>query len=162
VDHERSGLGLAALWIAAAGTVIYLGRRRLLPTKARVTVMVTAAASGQPRRRRFLGLRHAPGRLALWVFRIPLILYRRGGGRLLGRTLLMFVHVGRKTGRRHEAVAMLLADDPATHELVICSGWGPEADWVHNLHAAPAAAVQIGRDRFVATRSSPRTRPSPP
>jgi deazaflavin-dependent oxidoreductase (nitroreductase family) len=114
--------------------------------------MVTAPASpavGQHRRRRFFGLRDAPGRLALWVFRIPLILYRRGWGGLLGRTFLMFVHLGRKTGRRHEAVAMVLADDPATHELVICSGWGPEADWVHNLHAAPAAAVHIGGNRFV-------------
>jgi hypothetical protein len=30
-----AGLGLAALWIAAAGTVIHLRRHRLFPTKAR-------------------------------------------------------------------------------------------------------------------------------
>ena len=90
-----------------------------------------------------------PGGYALWVFRTPLILYRRGWGSLLGRTFLMFVHVGRRTGRRHEAMAMVLGDDPATREVVICSGWVPEADWVHNLHAAPATEIHIGRDRFV-------------
>jgi hypothetical protein len=44
---------------------------------------------------------------------------------------------------------MVLADDPASGELVICSGWGPDVDWVRNLHAGPATDVQIGRDRFV-------------
>jgi deazaflavin-dependent oxidoreductase (nitroreductase family) len=114
--------------------------------------MATSTASpavARPRRRRFLGLRDVPGRLSLWVFRTPLILYRRGWGSLLGRTFLMFVHVGRKTGRRHEAVAMVLGDDPATRGVVICSGWGPEADWVRNLHVAPAAEIRIGRERFV-------------
>lgn len=110
---------------------------------------LASPAVAEHRRRRFLGLRNTPGRLALWVFRIPLPLYRRGSGWLLGRTFLMFVHVGRNTGRRHEAVAMVLGDDPATREVVICSGWGPDADWIHNLHAAPAAEVHIGRDQFV-------------
>ena len=36
--------------------------------------------------RPLLGLRRRPGRLALTVFRLPLVLYRRGWGWLLGRT----------------------------------------------------------------------------
>jgi deazaflavin-dependent oxidoreductase (nitroreductase family) len=96
-----------------------------------------------------LGLRRVPGRLALWVFRFPLRLYRRGWGWMLGRTFLMFEHVGRRTGTRHQAVAMVLADHASTREVVICSGWGPDVDWVRNLRAAPATEVQIGRDRFV-------------
>ena len=44
----------------------------------------------------------------------------------------------------------VLVDDQATHELVICSAWGPGADWIRNLHAAPPAEILIGRDRFVA------------
>ena len=107
---------------------------------------VTSSASGP--RRPLLGLRQTPGRLVLVVFRAPLVLYRHGWGWLLGRTFLLLVHVGRTTGKLRETVAMVLADDRATGELVICSGWGPDADWVHNLRAAPAREVRIGRDRF--------------
>ena len=31
---------------------------------------------------------------------------------------------------------------------MICSAWGPGADWVHNLRAAPALDVRVGRDRY--------------
>jgi deazaflavin-dependent oxidoreductase (nitroreductase family) len=99
--------------------------------------------------RPLLGLRRVPGRLALWVFRFPLRLYQRGRGWMLGRTFLVFEHIGRRTGKRHRAVAMVLADDPSTGELVICSGWGPDVDWVRNLRAGPATEVQIARERFV-------------
>jgi deazaflavin-dependent oxidoreductase (nitroreductase family) len=103
----------------------------------------------QHRQRRLLGLRRAPGRLALAAFRIPLWLYRHDRGWMLGRTFLMFEHIGRKTGRSHQAIAMVLADNRATGEVVICSAWGPHADWVLNLRARPAPQVQVGRDRFV-------------
>lgn len=99
-------------------------------------------------RRPLLGLRRTPGRLALAVFRVPLHLYRRGWGWLLGRTFLMLIHVGRNTGRLRETVAMVLADEPITGELVICSAWGPDADWVRNLQTGPAREVRVGRDRF--------------
>lgn len=98
--------------------------------------------------RPLLGLRTTPGRLALWVFRVPLFLYRHGRGRLLGHTFLRLVHVGRRTGRQHEAVAMVLAWDPVTRAATICSGWGPDADWVRNLRAGPAARVDVGRDSY--------------
>lgn len=98
--------------------------------------------------RPLLGVRRTPGRLALAVFRAPLLLYRRGWGRLLGRTFLLLVHVGRRTGQPHETVAMVLADNRVSGEVVICSGWGPGADWVHNLHAGPGLEVRVGRDRF--------------
>ena len=99
-------------------------------------------------RRKWLGLRRRPGRLALAVFRLPLILYRRGRGGWLGHTFLLLVHAGRKTGEPHEAVAMVLADDAASGEVVICSGWGPDVDWVRNLRAGPAQEVVVGRERF--------------
>jgi deazaflavin-dependent oxidoreductase (nitroreductase family) len=83
------------------------------------------------------------------MFRSPLYLYRRGWGWLLGRAFLMVVHVGRKTGQPHATVAMVLADDRAIGEVVTCSAWGPDADWVQNLHAGPAREVRVGRDCFV-------------
>lgn len=96
-----------------------------------------------------LGLRRQPGRLALAVFKLPLALYRRGWGRLLGDTFLMVVHVGRTTGQPYSTVAMVLRHDPSTHEAVICSAWGPGTDWIRNLRVRPAVQVQIGRERFV-------------
>ena len=100
--------------------------------------------------RPLLGFRRQPGRLALWVFRLPLPLYRAGWGRLfLGRTFLVLTHVGRNTGTAHATAAMVLAEDRTTGEAVICSVWGPRSDWVRNLRAHPAVRVQIGRDSFV-------------
>lgn len=96
----------------------------------------------------FLGLRRQPGRLALAVFRIPLPLYRRGWGWLLGHTFLLLIHAGRKTGKPYSAVAMVLRYDPQTHEAVIFSAWGQDADWIRNIRVRPALQVQIGRESF--------------
>jgi len=98
--------------------------------------------------RPLLGLRRKPGRLALRVFRLPLLLYRRGWGGLLGHTFLLLVHAGRKTGKPYSAVAMVLKYDPHTHEAVVCSAWGQNTDWIRNIRAHPALRVQIGRDTF--------------
>ena len=73
--------------------------------------------------RPLLGLRRRPGRLALAVFRLPLVLYRHGWGRVLGRTFMLLVHAGRKTGRPHPMTAMVMRYDPPTREVVIFSGW---------------------------------------
>jgi deazaflavin-dependent oxidoreductase (nitroreductase family) len=96
-----------------------------------------------------LGFQRQPGRIALFVFRLPLPLYRVGLGWLLGRTFLLLTHAGRKTGRRHATAAMVLAHDPGSSEVVICSVWGPRTDWIRNIQAHPALRVQVGRESFV-------------
>jgi deazaflavin-dependent oxidoreductase (nitroreductase family) len=109
----------------------------------------TFEASGATHRTRpLLGLRRRPGRLALAVFRVPLPLYRAGWGWLLGHTFLLLVHAGRRTGQPHAMTAMVLRYDTATHEAVICSGWGLSTDWIRNIQARPALNVQIGRESF--------------
>jgi deazaflavin-dependent oxidoreductase (nitroreductase family) len=95
-----------------------------------------------------LGLRRKPGRLALAVFRMPLRAYRHDAGWLLGRTFLLLVHTGRRTGQPHSTVAMVLQYDPDPREAVICSAWGPDADWVRNLRAGPPVRVQLGRASY--------------
>jgi deazaflavin-dependent oxidoreductase (nitroreductase family) len=107
-----------------------------------------APGSGKRRTRSLFGLRNDPGRLALAVFRLPLGLYRRGWGSLLGHTFLLLVHVGRKSGTIYSSVAMALTYDRATKEAVICSVWGERADWVRNLRVRPALQVRIGRESF--------------
>jgi deazaflavin-dependent oxidoreductase (nitroreductase family) len=79
---------------------------------------------------------------------VPLPLYRRGWGWLLGRTFLLLVHAGRKTGKPYSTIAMVLRYDPQTHEAVICSAWGKDTDWIRNIQAHPALKVQIGRESF--------------
>ncbi len=108
------------------------------------------AASQQPDRRAkpLLGVRRQPGRLALAVFRLPLPLYHRRLGWLLGRTFLLVTHAGRRTGKHRETVAMTLAYDRETHEAVVCSGWGENTDWIRNIRAHPALQIEIGREAF--------------
>lgn len=98
--------------------------------------------------RPLLGLRRRPGRLALLVLRLPLVLYRHGWGRLLGHTFMLLVHAGRRTGQPHPMTAMVMRYDPEIREVVIFSGWGPGSDWVRNLRSRPALRVEIGRESF--------------
>jgi deazaflavin-dependent oxidoreductase (nitroreductase family) len=79
---------------------------------------------------------------------MPLRAYRHDAGWLLGHTFLLLVHTGRKTGQPHSMVAMVLRYNGSTREAVICSAWGPDADWVRNLRAGPAVRVQLGQESF--------------
>ena len=112
--------------------------------------MESSVASHRPGRQAtpILGLRRRPGRLALAVFRLPLPMYRRGWGWLLGDRFLLLVHAGRTTGKPHSTVAMVLSYGPHTHKAVICSALGKDTDWIRNIQAHPALKVQIGRESF--------------
>jgi deazaflavin-dependent oxidoreductase (nitroreductase family) len=101
------------------------------------------------RRRPLFGVRRAPGRLALTLMRLPRPLYRHGWGQALGHVFLMVTHVGRNSGLQRETVAMPLTYDPVSHEVVICSAWGPRSEWIRNLKARPAIRVQVGRESYV-------------
>jgi deazaflavin-dependent oxidoreductase (nitroreductase family) len=79
---------------------------------------------------------------------MPMRAYGHGKGWLLGHSFLLFTHLGRKTGRRYQTVAMVLSYRPETQEAVICSAWGSDSDWITNITARPAIQVEIGRDVF--------------
>ncbi|HEX4981030.1 MAG TPA: nitroreductase family deazaflavin-dependent oxidoreductase [Ilumatobacteraceae bacterium] len=111
--------------------------------------MSPVANEGARRHRRLFGLRRKPGRLALAVFRMPLLAYRHDAGWLLGRAFVEFTHTGRRTGQPHDAVAMVLRYDGAAREAVICAAWGAETDWYRNLQVGPAVKVELGRDSYV-------------
>jgi F420H(2)-dependent quinone reductase len=78
-------------------------------------------------------------------FRLPLKTYQHNAGPAVGHTFLAFTHVGRKTGRPHQTVAMVLRYDKASGEAMIVSAWGPQTDWYLNLQAHPAVQVAVGR-----------------
>jgi deazaflavin-dependent oxidoreductase (nitroreductase family) len=109
---------------------------------------MTSTPQRDRRARPLLGVRRQPGRLALAVFRLPLPLYHRRLGRLLGRSFLLVTHTGRKTGKHRETVAMALSYDRETHEAVVCSAWGENTDWIRNIRAHPAVQIEIGRQTF--------------
>jgi deazaflavin-dependent oxidoreductase (nitroreductase family) len=44
---------------------------------------------------------------------------------------------------------MALLYDPTTREAVVCSAWGPDAEWIRNLRAHPAVQIQVGRESYV-------------
>ena len=99
--------------------------------------------------RPLLGLRKQPGRLALAFMRTPRSLYHHGWGWLLDDTFLLIAHRGRKTGRRRETVAMALAGERNGGEIVVCSAWGADTEWIRNLRAGPALEIRIGRESYV-------------
>src|SRR3954453_14077359 len=97
--------------------------RRSRPARDGGPTMKTVETVRNQHKRPLLGLRRRPGRLALAVFRLPLMLYRRGWGWMLGRTFMLLVHAGRKTGQPHLMTAMVMRYEPDTREVVIFSGW---------------------------------------
>ncbi|HET6547722.1 MAG TPA: nitroreductase family deazaflavin-dependent oxidoreductase [Solirubrobacter sp.] len=111
-------------------------------------VMATTARERTHQTRPLFGLRRRPGRAALALMRIPRPLYHRGWGWILGHTFLLITHSGRKTGKRRETVAMALKHHPETGEVVVCSAWGRNTEWIRNLRAAPALQIQVGRDSY--------------
>lgn len=136
---------IASLVLNEAGDFPMM-RKMLLTLKSRAE---SAGSGSRDRRERPLrGIRRQPGRMALALFRLPVPLYRRGWGRFLGRTFLLLVHEGRKTGKPYATVAMTLQFDPDTHEAVICSVWGENTDWIRNIRAHPARKVEIGSESF--------------
>ena len=111
--------------------------------------MTAEAHQAEHRNRPLLGLRKQPGRLALQAMRLPRPLYRRGWGRLLGHVFLLITHVGRKTGKPRETVAMALTYNRETRGVVVCSAWGAGTDWIRNLRANPARRIEIGSESYV-------------
>ena len=114
-----------------------------------MTITPLAPRPSHTEKRPLLGLRRKPGRLALVFMRMPLRAYRHDAGWLLGRVFVEFTHIGRTSGKRYDAVAMVLHHDESSGEVVICAGWGPDTDWYRNLRVHPAAQVRLGRDTFV-------------
>jgi deazaflavin-dependent oxidoreductase (nitroreductase family) len=109
---------------------------------------MTATQSGGGARLPLLGLRRRPGRLARAVMRTPQALYDRGWSWMFGHVFVSITYRGRTTGKRRQTVAMALAFDPATHEVIVCSAWGPDSEWLRNLHARPALHIMIGGESY--------------
>ncbi|GAA1783962.1 MULTISPECIES: nitroreductase family deazaflavin-dependent oxidoreductase [Streptomonospora] len=95
-----------------------------------------------------------PTGAARLLFRAPVHLYRWGLGPLLGGRFLLLNHVGRTSGRRRRTVLEVVDRTPGG-AYVVCSGFGPRADWYRNVLAHPRVLVQVGARRFAAEAEPP-------
>jgi deazaflavin-dependent oxidoreductase (nitroreductase family) len=76
----------------------------------------------------------------------PLILYRIGLGRLLGKGHIRLTHRGRKSGLPREVFLEVLTK--SEDEWFVAAVWGPNSDWYQNLLVGPAIEIQAGAARF--------------
>ena len=86
-----------------------------------------------------------PGRVARWVYRLPIALYRWKLGWLLGGRFLLLTHVGRTSGQLRQTVLEVVRYDRLNDTYIVAVGFGRRTDWFQNLLATPAGSVQVGR-----------------
>jgi deazaflavin-dependent oxidoreductase (nitroreductase family) len=75
--------------------------------------------------------------------KMPLILYRLGLGKLLGKRFMRLTHVGRRSGKVYHTVLVALRFDKDTREIFAFSPWS-ESNWYRNIQASPALEVETG------------------
>ncbi|TLF48565.1 nitroreductase family deazaflavin-dependent oxidoreductase, partial [Nonomuraea sp. KC401] len=86
-------------------------------------------------------------RRTLW--RLPILLYRVGLGRLLGQRIMLLTHTGRVSGRPRRAVVEVVQHDERGY--VAASGFGRRADWYRNVMATPEVTLHVGGRAVQAT-----------
>lgn len=90
-----------------------------------------------------------PSGILRLLLRLPIFLYRRHLGWLLGHRFLLLTHRGRKSGIIRRTVLEVVRFDRATHERTVVSAWGTHADWFRNIQVAPALKIQTGTDCYI-------------
>lgn len=83
-----------------------------------------------------------PTGLSRTLWRLPILLYRCGLGRLLGSRVMLLTHTGRVSGEPRRAVVEVVQQDE--NDYVAASGFGPRADWYRNVIATPDATIEVG------------------
>lgn len=89
-----------------------------------------------------------PRGLQRWFNRAPVWLYRLGLGGLMGKSVMLLTHTGRKSGLPRQTVVEVAQYDPASETFYALSGWGPQSDWVRNVQAHPQIEIQVGRRKY--------------
>ncbi len=69
---------------------------------------------------------------------------------MLGHRFLLLIHTGRRTGMKRYTVLEIMQWRPNPVEMVVMSGFGPNADWLRNIEATPGPEIIVGSERFVA------------
>jgi len=92
------------------------------------------------------GGQHAPAFMTPFM-KMPLVLYRLGLGRLLGKRFMLLTHKGRRSGKVYRTVLAVLRFDERTREVLAVSPWSA-SNWYRNIQATPALEVETGGVRY--------------
>lgn len=92
-------------------------------------------------------------------FRVPILVYRLGLGRLFGERMLLLNHTGRKSGITRQAVLEVVHHDRQTDTYYVNVGFGEKSQWYQNLIANPNASIQVGGRKLdvFAEKTAPET-----
>lgn len=94
-----------------------------------------------------------PPAFMLPFMKMPLILYRLGLGRLLGKRFMLLTHQGRRSGKVYRTVLAVLRFDAQTREICAVSPWSA-SHWYRNIQAAPALEVETAGVRYAPRQRS--------
>lgn len=99
------------------------------------------------------GFEKRPGALLKFFFKVPLWVHKIGFGgweRLIGAQWMLITTIGRKTGKRREAMVDVMDHDKANDIYYIEAAYGTRADWYRNMQSNPIFEAQVGRRKFKA------------
>jgi deazaflavin-dependent oxidoreductase (nitroreductase family) len=99
-------------------------------------------------------LEKRPGPFLKFFLRFPIHLHKMGFGgweRLMGAQWMLITTVGRKSGKRRNAMVDVMDYDKATDTYYIEAAYGSRADWFRNIQSNPRFEAQVGRRKFHAT-----------
>ncbi len=85
--------------------------------------------------------------------KMPLIFYRLGLGRLLGKRFMLLTHKGRRSGKVYRTVLAVLRFDEKTREILAVSPWSA-SNWYRNIQVTPALKVETDGVRYVPVQRS--------
>ncbi len=94
-----------------------------------------------------------PNALLKFFFKIPLFMHKIGLGgweKIIGSEWMLISTIGRKTGKRREAMVDVMDYDQAADTYYIEAAYGSRADWLKNIKVNPVFDAKVGRRRFKA------------
>ena len=94
-----------------------------------------------------------PPAFMLPFMKMPLLLYRLGLGRMLGKRFMLLTHKGRRSGKVYRSVLAVLRFDEKTREILAVSPWSA-SHWYRNIQAAPALEVETNGVRYAPVQRS--------
>ena len=90
-----------------------------------------------------------PSSILIFLFKLPVFIYRLRLGWIFGHRFIMLIHVGRNSGRIRRTVLEVIRYNKSSGECIVISAYGINADWYRNILLKPALEIQIGTKIFV-------------
>jgi deazaflavin-dependent oxidoreductase (nitroreductase family) len=99
-------------------------------------------------------LEKRPGPFLKFFLKFPVYLHKMGLGgweRIIGAQWMFITTIGRKSGKRRNAMVDVMDYDKTTDTYYIEAAYGSRADWYRNIQSNPRFEAQVGRRKFHAT-----------